>query len=194
MVDPDVPPQDIMSIKEAALYLRIPLPTAYYLVKSGQIPAIRIGARYRVKRSEIDRDVLRLKDDSSPPTALAVDDEPALQMLYKKFLRKANLARVVVGSGLEAIASAKKQKFDIVFLDLHLPDLTGDEVYFQIKATQPEVPIVIVTGQPDSGLLSKILAMGGPVTVIQKPLRFESLNQTLKQLGHKGAVNAELGR
>ena len=40
------------------------------------------------------------------------------QALFKQFLKKANLARLVVGTGAEAISMAKKQKFDFVFLDL----------------------------------------------------------------------------
>ena len=36
-----------MTVKETAEYLRIPLPTVYYLVQRGQLPAIQIGGRWR---------------------------------------------------------------------------------------------------------------------------------------------------
>ena len=99
---------ELMTVKETAEYLRIPLPTVYYLVQRGQLPAVQIGGRWRIKRSLLDRDVLRKGDESSgQPTVLVVDDDPALQALFKQFLKKANLARLVVGSGAEAISVAR---------------------------------------------------------------------------------------
>ena len=49
---------------------------------------------------------------------LVVDDDPALQTLFKQFLKKAGFGRIVVGTGAEALTYAEKQKFDLVFLDL----------------------------------------------------------------------------
>lgn len=178
---------ELMTVKETAEYLRIPLPTVYYLVQRGQLPAVQIGGRWRIKRSLLDRDVLRKGEESGQPTVLVVDDDVALQALFKQFLKKAGFGRLVVGSGSEAISLAKKQKFDFVFLDLKLPDIPGDEVYMQLKELHPDLPIVVITGYPDSEILSKILATG-PVTVIKKPIEFDQLNQAVKQLGHKGAV------
>ncbi len=174
-----------MTVKETAEYLRIPLPTVYYLVQRGQLPAIQIGGRWRIKRSLLDRDILR-EDKNGQPTVLVVDDDPQLQGLFKQFLKKAGFSRIVVGTGSEAIQHAEKQTFDLVFLDLKLPDIPGDELYKKLKEIHPDMPIVIITGYPDSELLSKILA-SGPVTVIQKPIEFEQLNRTVRQLGHKGA-------
>ena len=45
MATEDAP--ELMTVKETAEYLRIPLPTVYYLVQRGQLPAIQIGGRWR---------------------------------------------------------------------------------------------------------------------------------------------------
>ena len=51
---------ELMTVKEVAEYLRIPVPTIYYLVQRGILPgAIQIGGRWRIKRSVINRDVLK---------------------------------------------------------------------------------------------------------------------------------------
>jgi FixJ family two-component response regulator len=63
--------------------------------------------------------------------------------------------------------------------------MSGDEVYLRIKELHPDLPIVIITGYPNSAILSRIL-QSGPVTVIKKPIEFNQLNRTVKQLGHKG--------
>lgn len=174
---------NLMTVKETAEYLRIPLPTVYYLVQRGQLPAVQIGGRWRVKKDAIDRDVLRTEEQGQP-TVLVVDDDVGLQSMFKLFLKKQGFSRLVVGTGKEAIAALQKQKFDLCFLDLQLPDFTGDEVYAQAKKIDPTLPVVIITGFPDSQMLDNILKHG-PVTVLKKPLEVEKLQQTLRMLGHK---------
>src|SRR5260370_1355250 len=165
---------NLLTVKETAKYLRIPLPTVYYLVQRGQLPAIQIGGRWRIKKS-------------GQPTVLVVDDDESLQNLFKLFLRKIGFSRVVVGTVKEALAALEKQKFDLVFLDLKLPDGPADDVYDAIKEDQPGCPIIIITGYPDSAMLDRILGKG-PITVLKKPLKVEQLKETVRILGHKEAV------
>ena len=180
------PMHNLLTVKETAKYLRIPLPTVYYLVQRGQLPAIQIGGRWRIKKSSLDKDILK-EDKSGQPTVLVVDDDESLQDLFKLFLRKIGFSRVVVGTVKEALAALQKQKFDLVFLDLKLPDGPTDDVYDAIKEEQPACPIIIITGYPDSAALDRILAKG-PITVLKKPLKVEQLKETVRILGHKEAV------
>lgn len=179
---------NLMTVKETAEYLRIPLPTVYYLVQRGQLPAIQIGGRWLVKKDALDRDVLR-NEEQGQPTVLVVDDDDALQSMFKLFLKKAGFSRLVVGTGKDALAALNKQRFDLCFLDLQLPDTTGDEIYSTAKEKYPDLPIVIVTGYPDSELMNNILKHG-PVTVLKKPLKVEDLEETLRHLGHKSHSKA----
>jgi len=77
--------------------------------------------------------------------------------------------------------------FDLLFLDLKLPDGPADDVYDAAKEADPELPIVVITGYPDSEMLDRILAKG-PITVLKKPLKVEQLQQTVRILGHKDAA------
>ena len=177
---------NLLTVKETAKYLRIPLPTVYYLVQRGQLPAIQIGGRWRIKKNALDKDILK-EEKSGQPTVLVVDDDESLQNLFKLFLKKIGFSRVVVGTVKEAIAALEKQRFDLVFLDLKLPDGPADDIYDFVKREQPDCPIIIITGYPDSEMLDRILAKG-PITVLKKPLKTEQLQQTVKILGHKDAV------
>jgi excisionase family DNA binding protein len=181
----ETPNHNLLTVKETAEYLRIPLPTVYYLVQRGQIPAIQIGGRWRIKKSSLDRDILR-QDKQGQPTVLVVDDDPGLQEVFKTFLKKYGFSRVVVGTAKEAISSLRKQKFDLMFLDLQLPDAPGDQVYKTAKQIDPELNVVVITGYPDSEVLDRILQIS-PVTVLKKPLKIEQLTQTVKILGHTTA-------
>src|SRR5207302_1485715 len=108
---------NLMTVKETAEYLRIPLPTVYYLVQRGQLPAIQIGGRWRVKKEALDREILR-EEEHGQPTVLVIDDDENLQEMFKLFLKKAGFSRVIVGTGKEGLTVLKKQKFDLCFLDL----------------------------------------------------------------------------
>ena len=178
----ETPSHNLLTVKETAEYLRIPIPTVYYLVQRGQIPAIQIGGRWRIKKASLDRDILR-QDKQGQPTVLVVDDDPDLQELFKSFLKKIGFSRVVVGTAKDAISSLRKQKFDLMFLDLQLPDAPGDQVYKTAKQIDPDLNVIVITGYPDSEMLDRILQIS-PVTVLKKPLKIEQLNQTVKILGH----------
>ena len=130
---------NLLTVKETAKYLRIPLPTVYYLVQRGQLPAIQIGGRWRIKKDSLDKDILK-EDQSGQPTVLVVDDDESLQNLFKVFLKKIGFSRVVVGTVKEAIAALEKQKFDLLFLDLKLPDGPADDVYDAAKEIDPHLP------------------------------------------------------
>src|ERR1041385_525864 len=182
----DISAPELMTVKETAEYLRIPLPTVYYLVQRGQLPAVQIGGRWRIKKTSLDRDILR-EETGGQPAVLVVDDDESLRNLFKLFLKKIGFARVVVGTVKEALAALRKQKFDAIFLDLKLPDGPADDVYETARAAQPDCPIVIITGYPDSDMLDRILAKG-PITVLKKPLKVEQLKTTVRILGHKEAV------
>src|SRR4029077_11446458 len=158
--------------------------TVYYLVQRGKIPAIQIGGRWRVKKYTLDRDFLRLEQQGQP-TVLVVDDDPGLQDLFRTFLKNIGFSRVVVGTAKEAINSLHKQKFDLMFLDLQLPDAPGDQVFKTAKQIDSDLNVIVITGHPDSEILDRILQVT-PVTVLKKPLKVEQLNQTVKILVHNG--------
>jgi DNA-binding response OmpR family regulator len=67
---------------------------------------------------------------------LVVDDDLGLQDLFRTFLKQIGFSRVVVGTAKEAIHSLRKQKFDLMFLDLQLPDAPDDQVVSAVS-TQP---------------------------------------------------------
>ena len=176
---------DLLTVKETSEYLRIPLPTVYYLVQRGQLPAVQIGGRWRIKRRLLDRDILR-NEEPRQPTVLVVDEDPSVQSLFRQFLKKAGFGRIVVGSGAEALNHAERRSFNLVFLDVELPDFAGEELYLKLKELHPDMPVVILASHPDIEILSKILA-SGPLTMIKKPIDFDQLNRAARILGHMGA-------
>lgn len=58
---------------------------------------------------------------------LIVDDEPDNLFLIKTYLKKENVNLVLASSGKDGVEFAKSQKFDIIFMDLNMPNLNGVE-------------------------------------------------------------------
>lgn len=169
---------DLITVKETSKYLRIPLPTVYYLVQRGQLPAVQIGGRWRIKRKLLDRDILK-NGESSRAKVMVIDDDDAIRGLFTKFLKKTGVDSHVVENADKAIKALEIEKPDMIFLDLNLPDLPGDELYLHIKGKYPDVPVTVITGYPDSETLNRILTVG-PVTVLKKPLEFTQIEKLLR--------------
>jgi DNA-binding NtrC family response regulator len=63
----------------------------------------------------------------------------------------------------------------------------GNPLTLRINRDADGTLLDVITGYPDSEILSRILSHGA-VTVIKKPIEYEQLNRAVKQLGHKGAM------
>lgn len=79
---------------------------------------------------------------------LLVEDEEDLLELYKSFLESDGYVVETATKGRDAVNKAKKKKFDMVILDIKLPDIMGDEVARELKAIDESVIIIMVTGFP----------------------------------------------
>lgn len=94
---------------------------------------------------------------------LVVDDSKVMREMIVACLRgEAGLRFTHAASGLEAIERLSLAHFDLVFLDLNMPDIGGFEVLEFVRAQDGlrEVPIIIVTTRGDEGSRGRALAAG----------------------------------
>jgi DNA-binding response OmpR family regulator len=81
-------------------------------------------------------------------TVLVVEDEYKLRELVRTYLERVGLEVFSTGSGAEALSQAATGSPDLVILDLGLPDVSGEEVAREIRATS-DVPILMLTAKSD---------------------------------------------
>ena len=79
-------------------------------------------------------------------TVLLVEDEKKLRELIRSYLERAGFTVLSTGSGAEAITLAASAAPDLVILDLGLPDVSGETVAREVRATRP-VPILMLTAK-----------------------------------------------
>jgi DNA-binding response OmpR family regulator len=81
---------------------------------------------------------------------LLVDDELSLVGLLKKYLEREGFSVDVAASGAAALAAASARTFDLVVLDLNLPDIPGEEIMRLLLDQFPNCRILISSGTPFS--------------------------------------------
>ena len=105
---------------------------------------------------------------------LLVEDDPTTAKSIEMMLTHANLNVYSTDLGEEGIDLAKLYDYDIILLDLNLPDMTGHDVLRQLRLARIDTPILILTGSDDTE--NKICGFGfGADDYLTKPLQREEL-------------------
>jgi two-component system cell cycle response regulator CtrA len=105
---------------------------------------------------------------------LSVEDDPTTSKSIEMMLTHANLNVYATDLGEEGIDLAKLYDYDLILLDLHLPDMSGHEVLRQLRMARVETPILILTGE--SGTESKLRGFGfGADDYMTKPFHRDEL-------------------
>ncbi len=76
---------------------------------------------------------------------LIVDDDLSILRLYQEELEEEGYEIVTAGTGKEGLAKFEAEDFDLVTLDIHLPDIDGIKLLRQMKERKPRMPIIMST-------------------------------------------------
>jgi two-component system response regulator (stage 0 sporulation protein F) len=77
---------------------------------------------------------------------LVVDDEMPVRNLLNDLLKREGYKVTICSTGEEALEILKKDSFDIVLLDIKLPGISGLEVLKNIRDTDKNLPVIMITG------------------------------------------------
>ena len=114
----------------------------------------------------------RIAARPTPPKKriLIVDDEEMTLSLMKTILEDAGFHVVTGRSGFECLdfLASRQSAFDLILLDLNMPIMDGEETFGRIRASCPDLPVVLYTGFIDQPRLDRMLA-GGLTGLVRKP-------------------------
>lgn len=121
---------------------------------------------------------------------LWADDEIDLLKPYILFLEEKGYGVDSVNSGRDAIEKCRKSFYDIIFLDEHMPGLSGLETLSEISAFSPTIPVVMITKSEDEGIMEK--AIGKKIAdYLIKPVNPNQILMTIKKNLEKNEIITE---
>jgi DNA-binding response OmpR family regulator len=101
---------------------------------------------------------------------LIIDDEASLRRTLARILQQAKVEVTTAASGHEGLAFLTQQPFDLVYLDIRMPDMNGLEVLKAIHSKYPDLDVVLFTAQPDMNSAVEALRHGA-ADYLLKPLQ-----------------------
>ncbi len=124
------------------------------------------------------------------PKVLVVDDNVGLAEIWSFVLEDAGCEVTIADSGGAALAAASRELFDLAVLDLQMPDLNGLEVFTALRADNPDVEGVIITGH--ASMESAMDAVNaGLYGYMVKPVAPDALRVTVERALERQRLAAE---
>jgi CheY-like chemotaxis protein len=111
---------------------------------------------------------------------LIVDDDPGLVRTTSLILEHEGYSVTTARSGAEAIALTRETAFDLIFLDIKMPELDGVDTLHEIKKIRPTATVVMMTAYALEQRIGDALREGAHA-VLRKPLVIATVLELIKQ-------------
>jgi two-component system, OmpR family, response regulator CpxR len=150
---------------------------------AGRVPGVqsvttKVGAGFH------QVDIYRRQDFTMPSKILLVDDEREFVQTLSERLLMRDLGSAVAYDGESALEVAREDEPDVMILDLKMPGIDGIEVLRRVKASQPGIEVIILTGHGSEADRDLCLQLGA-FAYLQKPVDVEELSATIKRANEK---------
>lgn len=126
---------------------------------------------------------------------LVIDDDPAVRATIEVVLKRDNHAVVLADNGRNGLQLLQAGQFDLLIVDLFMPEMDGLEIVGHAKKSRPDLPIIVISGHyagsaPAPDFLHMATKLGA-VYSLQKPFRpAELLTSVTKCLDQPARVSA----
>ncbi|PJB28605.1 hypothetical protein CO110_09080 [Candidatus Desantisbacteria bacterium CG_4_9_14_3_um_filter_40_11] len=112
---------------------------------------------------------------------LIVDDEKDLGSVLCSILKLEGHETALALDGYEAIELIKKERYDLIFMDIRLPGINGVETFIRIKKIDPAIKVVMMTGFSVEDLMEQALREGA-YACIHKPFDVQKVIKLIEQI------------
>ncbi|HEY9802469.1 MAG TPA: response regulator [Leptolyngbyaceae cyanobacterium] len=128
-------------------------------------------------------------------TALLVEDNPADVALLTELLQDGDAKSWQITNFKrlsQALAELQSKEFDVILLDLSLPDSQGVDTVMQVYTAVPHIPIVVLTGLPDKNLALQAVAKGAQDYLVKGQISPELLVKTIEYAIERSQIVSKL--
>jgi len=127
------------------------------------------------------------------PNILIVDDEENVRFFLQEVMNREGYDVTLAENGTIAIEKAKKGEFDIILLDLRMPDINGIEVLEEIKKINPALIVIIITAYGTKQIAYDAIKKGA-YDYFSKPVDIDELRIVVKRAVDKLNLEKEIGK
>ncbi len=110
---------------------------------------------------------------------LVVDDETSIRKTFEIFLSKEGHQTFLAESVEEALTLFKEQDLDLIITDIIMPEISGMDLLDTIKSKNPDIPVIIMTGEPTVDT-AKLAVRSNAYDYLIKPVAKETLLKVIK--------------
>ena len=109
---------------------------------------------------------------------LVVDDEPSVVLILTKYFSDAGYTVDAASHGGDALIAVSHYQPDVVVLDVLMEGLNGVQVLERIRALDPKIRVIMITGSGDASLKPTAMSMGA-FAYVSKPVSLEHLHEAV---------------
>ena len=131
-----------------------------------------------------------MEDMNSKGQILIIDDGPMICQSCKEILEYDGYLVDMAYSGEEGLKKVSEKKFDLILLDIAMPDISGLTLLKKMKAEQKSTPVVMITAHSTVEAAVEAMKLGAR-DFVQKPFTPEELTQAVRSVIVEGGVMAE---
>jgi DNA-binding NtrC family response regulator len=110
---------------------------------------------------------------------MVVDDEERFRRTMAKLLRLRGLEAATAGSGKEALERLQQETYDVVILDVRMPEMDGVSLLAEIKKADPAIEVIIITGYASVDTAREITRLGA-YDYLLKPYNIDDLIEKIE--------------
>jgi CheY-like chemotaxis protein len=150
---------------------------------AGALPGVG-SVSTRVGKNSHQATLYRKHNLEIPSKVLLVDDEREFVQTLSERLQLRDMGTAVAYDGESALTLVRDDEPEVMIIDLKMPGIDGMEILRQVKATRPQIEVIVLTGH-GSGKDRRHCMQLGAFAYLQKPVDIDELSVTLKQAHEK---------
>jgi CheY-like chemotaxis protein len=149
----------------------------------GDIAGVR-SVRTQVGKDFHQTHIYRKHNFEVPSRVLLVDDEREFVQTLSERLQLRDMGSAVAYDGESALTLVREDEPEVMIIDLKMPGIDGMEILKQVKATRPEIEVIVLTGHGSEDDRKRCMQLGA-FAYMQKPVDIDELSATLKEAHEK---------
>lgn len=106
---------------------------------------------------------------------LVVDDDPLIRWALEKEFSSLGATVTLTGSGKTALDEIRATRYDLVFLDIHLPDANGIDMLDSVGTLSPGTRVIVMSADADEENRRRSIA-GGAFQFLEKPFELPAVH------------------